>query len=52
MMEWDIVFWLKEISYQLAVMNERNNGYDGGDLPIKPGINSHTYHYTPDTENK
>lgn len=32
-----LVEMVQEAAYQLAVMNERNNGYDGGDLPIKSG---------------
>lgn len=41
--------WFQEIAYQLAVMNERRE-FDGGDLPTKPGKNSHTYHYSADSK--
>jgi hypothetical protein len=43
--------WLKEIAYQLALLNERQQ-FNGGNLPTKPGLNSHTFHYSPDTETK
>ena len=48
----NLVTMVQEIAYQLAVMNERAHGCGGSDLPVTPGRNSHTFHYTPDPETK
>jgi hypothetical protein len=42
--------WLREIAYQLAVMNERTQGYDGGDLPTTPGKQIGVFYYSADTD--
>lgn len=39
---------LREIAYQLAVMNERVNVPDSCDLPTVPGKTTHTFRYSPE----